>query len=319
MGNEDDILKLLGKVSDLVKRVPGAEEIYSQIRRGEISTEDAIPQLFSLLAEAGVIDDVAKEGSKLNSLMSPEDLKNAGRPVQMETSTGIPQLNPVYEAALAERASLDGDVPELRSGPIPTEGKPAVPVLTTSKDPVHVGLMLKRASAQVSLEYAAALEDHATTALVKSEAQLPVPTGIPGYEAGKVPALREVSVSRTEAALLDPKEQRECVYLAISTTQGRRSLSPVIEKGVQEELLKRGLEVSVGKGERPIQTYHWVVQAFGPEDISEGFNPITSATAYLAQEASACGHKKFDIHVERFDGISARRFGWSLTLYRRES
>jgi hypothetical protein len=321
MGNEDDILKLLGKVSDLINKVPGAQEVYDQIRSGEISTEEAIPHLFSLLSQAGVVKEVAREGDRLTSLLSPDSLKGAGRPVHMETSTGIPQLNPLYEAALAERASLDGDIPELRSGPMPEGATPSVPVITDSMDPIRVGLMLKRASREVQGEYSAALESHKEEcALVKSGGQqLPVPTGIPGYEAGNLPSLREVEASPTEAALLSPEEQRECVYLSVATTQGRRSLAPVIERGVQEELLRRGLDVKLGGRGEPFQTLYWVVQAFGPEDISEGFNPIVSAVAALAQEASCCKESVFDMAVERFDGIAARKFGWTLHLYRREN
>ena len=318
MSTEDDVLKLLGKVNDLVKSVPGAEEIYAQIRDGKITTEDAIPHLFSLLSEAGVVNEVAKEGGKLTQLISPETLKSAGRPVQMETSTGIPQLNPLYEAALAERASLDGDVPELRSGPLPEGATPAVPVLTSCRDPLLVGLMLKKASKEVSTEIVAAIEEHKeSNALVKSDAQLPVPTGIPGYEAGKLPALRTVEASPTEAALLPPQEQRECVYLSIATTQGRRSLTPVIEKGIQEELQKRGLSVKVGKGKKLVKSFRWVVQAYGPEDVAEGFNPVVAAIAFLAQEATGCGDNLL-LEVERVDGISTRRFGWSLNVYQEE-
>ena len=319
MSMEDKILSLLGKVNDLVIKVPGCGEIYDQIRAGEISTEEAIPQLFSLLAEAGMLDEVAQEGGKLTSLLSPEDLKNAGRPVHMETSTGIPQLNPLYEAALAERSSLDGDIPELRSGPIPDGAIPAVPVLTDSLDPVRVGLMLQTASKEVQNEYAAALIEHKEkNALVKVVDQLPVPTGIPGYEAGQIPTLREVQVSPAQAALLPPEGRRKCVYLSVATTQGRRSLTPVIEKGVQAELEKRGLDVRVGKGETPIQKFHWIVQAFGPEDVSEDFNPIVSAIAALSQAASSCGHSDFTLNVERFDGIAKREFGWSLYLWEKE-
>lgn len=39
MSQQDDILQLLGKVSDLVARVPGAEEIYEQIRSGDLTME----------------------------------------------------------------------------------------------------------------------------------------------------------------------------------------------------------------------------------------------------------------------------------------
>jgi len=321
MSQQDDILQLLGKVSDLVARVPGAEEIYEQIRSGELTMEEAVPHLFSLLSEAQLLEDVAKEGSKLTALMSPQDMEKVGRPIEMETSTGVPQLNPVYEAALMERASVDGDVPEFRSGPLPPDATPAVPVEATSSDPVLIGLMLKRASEEVREEMKLALEEHVKeTALIPSgQPQLPAPTGVPGYEAGQLPSLRQVDAFPTEAALLAPEQQRECVYLAIATTQGRRSVAPVIERELVGELEKRGLRVSAGASDTLLKSFRWVLQVFGSEDISEGCNPITLATAYFAQEAASQGLDHFLVEVVRFDGISNRQFGWTLNLYKRAS
>ena len=321
MSQQDDILQLLGKVSDLVARVPGAEEIYNQIRSGDLTMEEAVPHLFSLLAQAELLGEVAKEGSKLTAMMSPQDMEKVGRPISMETSTGVPQLNPVYEAALMERASVDGDVPEFRSGPLPSGSSPAVPVDTDSSDPILIGLMLKKASQEVRAEMTLALEDHSKeTALIPvGQPQLPAPTGVPGYEAGQLPALRSIDASPTEAALLSPTMQRECVYLTVATTQGRRSTAPVIERGVVKELQKRGVDAASGKSDVMIKSFRWVLQVFGSEDISEGCNPITLATAYFAQEVASHGPSKVLVEVVRFDGISNRQFGWTLNLYREKS
>ena len=320
MSQQDDILQLLGKVSDLVARVPGAEEIYEQIRSGDLTMEEAVPHLFSLLSQANLLEEVAKEGDKLTALLSPDDMREVGRPIEMKTSTGVPQLNPVYEAALMERASVDGDVPEFRSGPLPKGSDPAVPVQTESTDPVLIGLMLKKASKEVKEEMALAIADHAKEmALVPAgQPQLPAPTGVPGYEAGQLPTLRKVEAFPTEAALLSPDQQRECVYLTLATTQGRRSTAPVIETGVVSELQKRGLNVSAGKSASLVKSFRWVLQVFGSEDISEDCNPIALATAYFTQEAASQGLRNFLVEVVRFDGISNRRFGWTLNLYTEE-
>ena len=53
--------------------------------------------------------------------------------------------NPMFRAAIAERASIDGDVPEFRDAnePLPVEGfRPAISVVTDSLNPILVGLML---------------------------------------------------------------------------------------------------------------------------------------------------------------------------------
>lgn len=62
------------------------------------------------------------------------------------------RLNPFYEAALIERASLDGDVPEARFGPLAEGAEPAVPVETTALSPVAVGMQLEAASQEVASE-----------------------------------------------------------------------------------------------------------------------------------------------------------------------
>ncbi|MFA6235210.1 MAG: hypothetical protein WC824_13630, partial [Bacteroidota bacterium] len=62
---------------------------------------------------------------------------------------GIPRLNPLYEAQLVERAQFDGDIPELRTGPLPEDVLPAVSVETEAHSPVAIGEMLRIAALDV--------------------------------------------------------------------------------------------------------------------------------------------------------------------------
>jgi hypothetical protein len=58
-------------------------------------------------------------------------------------------MNPLVLGALVERAQFDGDMPELRTGDIPIGVTPAVPVKTTARNPVAIGMMLGKASDKV--------------------------------------------------------------------------------------------------------------------------------------------------------------------------
>ena len=116
--------------------------------------EQGVAELINLIRSKELLPEIERVAQEVSSLvpgyeLNPDILEKASRPVSMKTSTGLSQLNPVYEASIAERAFLDGDVPELRSGPLPEGGTPAVPVKTDSLDPVTIGLLLDIASKKV--------------------------------------------------------------------------------------------------------------------------------------------------------------------------
>lgn len=332
MSNDaSDPVDILRGVTDLLDALPGTGEILKKAATGESTPEEAVAELFKAVAAAGEVEKLAEATQALTvSLgMEHEDHK-VNRPLVMETSTGGKTLNPLYSAAVAERAFLDGDVPELRTGLLPEGAMPAVPVLTTSRDPIMVGAMLETASNEVLDEMRLAIEDHSakckglleearkesTTALEKVTANLPSPPlGAQGYEAGKLPALRQVGVpSMGELAALPDTKRREYAYKALATTQGRRTLAAGIAEGLRERF--EGAGVVLSSGDLPKKggvSATWTVTLLGAEEINEGFSPVESAIESIFSDLyeRVCDFQDPVLEVTPFNGIADRRFGWT--------
>jgi len=339
------ILELLGEVTELLEQTPGGAELFQRLRDGEITADEAVEALVKIAHEAGLAPQLEETSEKVTALapagpLTPESLTAAGRPLLMKTSTGIPQLNPLYEAAIAERVSLDGDAPELRFGALPEGGSPAVPVRTTARDPVIIGLMLERASNEVHQEIKAALVSHMDlcgrlledakenaeaegrdvgTALTLTKERLPpVPVGVAGYEAGEVPALRDVTPPDPHVtAVMEGELRRIATFKVLATTQGRMSAAPVIEKGVCEALAAKGFEVSVRKPFGEVSEFGWIAQVFAPDDLSDNFNPIQVAIDQIAHHfregvgASPPPPGGWAMSITPYNqGVADRRFGW---------
>jgi hypothetical protein len=363
MSNPDleAVLQLLGEVNSKLAESPKGAQVFVDLKAGTLTIDQAVSALVNIAREEDLVDELLEASQTMTDLvpdsMSPQGLQDSGRPVMMETSTGIPQLNPLLEASIAERASLDGDVPELRHGPLPEEGMPAVPVVTTSRDPVAIGLMLERASNEVEALLLDAREDHqtlcnrlledaratalaegrdVTTALELTKEKLPLaPVGVEGYQAASVPALRSVPPPSPKVlAVMNPSVRRVAIYRTLATTQGRVSATSVIEQGVREALADSGIPLAPGKPDASNPwTWNtaWATLVYGPEDLSDNFNPIQNAidafSGALRNHATARtaggGHPTHasgeTIHPEAGwailvapynDGIKNRRFGW---------
>lgn len=220
--------------------------------------------------------------------------------------------NPIFRAAIAERASIDGDVPEFRdpSEPLPVEGfRPAVPVVTDSLNPIMVGLMLERASREIEARFQIARDTAEQTALALSQpANLPV--SVQGYVAGEIP--EPMVVEPPPASILadvPPDRARYFAWLSFATTQGRRSLAP----SIQAELERR-LGVSAGTYKRSTQhaDIRWVMTVFGPDDMLPDFSPVEAAVSYfesvLKTRFEHTGPLPFV--VIPVSNIPERQFGW---------
>jgi hypothetical protein len=349
--DQEALFKLLGEVNSLLESTPEGAAIFTLLREGKIDDAEAAIQLAEVARKGGLLAQLKETSDKANALLpgghfSP-DLLKGGRPVQMTTSTGISQLNPVFEAGIAERVSLDGDAPELRSGPLP-EGedyRPAVPVVTTSMDAVQVGMMLGVASQQVKKELVTATMDHralclrlletaevsatddgrdVNMALELTKKHLPlVPTGVPGYEAGKLPKLRTMpSPTPLEVAALPAHIRRAATYTTLATTQGRVSAAPVIEVAVMAALLDEGVHLVVGLPTN-VETFSWTCQVYGAGDLADSFNPIAAAIDKLAADClgvalGAGGSWALQV-LPMNNGISERSFGWMVRIGPAES
>jgi hypothetical protein len=246
-------------------------------------------------------------------------------PLMVKHSNGGMVLNPVVAAALAERVQLDGDVPEFRYGPLPEGATPAVPVKTTSRNLVEVGFMLERASREVTRELQAALSEHGRqgallldhaeqqgldSALARKAFDALLPTGVKDYEAGALPALREVTPpTMQELAALSPSEERRLVWKTLSTTQGKRSLVPVFEQVLAERFPNI---VFGGPPEKGSAEVAWFTQAFGADDLDPNFAVVENALALFTRSLEALQGRPYRACVQPLNAVSTRTFGWVL-------
>lgn len=344
--NPKEALALVAMVNKMLEDTPGSAPIFDALRRGAIDPQQAVAQLAEIALQAGHGEALVKASSELTDMFNLKKVEGVGGGDQigvMKHDNGMEMLNPLMEAAIMERSSLDGDVPEARVGPIPEGGWPAVPVKTDSMDPVFVGLQLKRASDEVADELkqltaqhsdlcermlaeaekvaANVPEEHRETALEVAKRNLPpVPAGVKGYEAGQLPSLRKVEVNPMEVTTLTLEARRQYTFAALGTTQGRRSLVPVVEKGVIDRLRENGVNAQAGEPEAEhCVTHRWYAEVFGAEDLADDFNPITIAIASLTENVLPFVQSYGDVFVRvtPLHGIADRRFGWAVVAGRK--
>lgn len=248
--------------------LPEVADILDRARSGQLTEEQAVAELTTLVSVGG--RDLAL---RLQDIVIPAP---DGR--------GLPRLNPTYEASLVERVQYDGDVPQLRFGPMAPGTVPAVPVDTDARDPAAIGLMLATASstfaaeaerleAEAAREITAAAESGDWSAIAprlpdEVRRMLPAPGTVvrvedlpvdvlrrdlvpdpTGYERGRVPAPVAV-VEPTGAALatLSDTERGEAAWRFLSTSHGRRSATRTIAAVVEAHLRGDGFDVTVSHG-----------------------------------------------------------------------
>ena len=330
-------LDLMAQVQVLLESTPGASEVLDGLRMGRLAPEDAMVRLAEVVMQGGTAEAMVKMSSQLSDLYNVTTaMGDGGVPVVMKHDNGMNVVNPIMEAALKERASIDGDVPEGRAGAMLADATPAVPVITDSLDPVVVGYQLEQASKQVQQEIRRAIEDHdevctrllsgavegvpkehQSTALEVAKKNLPpVPTGVSGYEAGKVAVPRQgVDAPVAVLAELNPVERRAYTYKSLATTQGRVSLTPVIQKGVVDYLSQHSISARAGDpAPESAVTTKWVTVVWGADDLSDGFNPIMTAIHSMCSDVMEFidGYPDVVVRVAPYHGIADRRFGWTL-------
>ena len=152
MSFQPEVEKVLTDLSNKMRdETPEVMAIIDQAKRGELDEVQVMMKLTALIRENPQIE------SKLMALAQTEMAPLRGDVPQglpkasyTNPTSGIPSLNPLYEAALIERAQYDGDMPELRTGSLPEGVKAAVPVLTDSRNPIAIGQMLAKASEEVT-------------------------------------------------------------------------------------------------------------------------------------------------------------------------
>lgn len=247
----------------------------------------------------------------------PEDIFWERRPGQVE-------LNPLLLARIAERIQFDGDVPELRFGNLPEGGKPAVPVESSTTDPVLLGLMLGSASLDVLEEldqarkiWEGALEAQQTSALATTE---PMPVfSARGYEAGACPVPRQVNVQPVDALFLSEVEKQTAAFSVVATTQGRNSALPQITALVREGLEAHGLQLQYGEAlSEPLVQAVWTFEVTQAKAINPKFSPLTTAGASLLRDllrGLPSGTQAVVLVVKPIHTIHERVVGWRAALH----
>ena len=322
-----DLSEALGTlVGTAVKDNPKITEIKERFRRGEMSEEIAFQEM---LEEIGKNPDV---------LAAIEQMRPLGE------KTRLPRINPLIEAALIERAQFDGDMPELRFGPL-GKAKPAVPVVLQGSNPVAGGLMLKAASEEMSRQISTHEAKRQATVQHYLEAAVPqmqmagdtltistpeltdlvrgtAETDHPDYRRGQLPALMRVEPPTTAAlALLTPQEAREAAWTLLSTTQGRRSAQPVIVRLLTEDLQKRGYKITFRdptKAQNHLALHEWKVRMSGPGSTQAAFSFIDMAAKVLSaglRSKLAEGVKEILVEVETIDRVADRVVGWRAVAF----
>ena len=246
------------------------------------------------------------------------------------------RFNPQYEGYLIERLQFDGDIPELRTGPMPDGATPAVPVETKATNPVVIGSLLKSASEIVHEEIKTLTEEHRAKLEEKSEAgtleltntytglthsEVPQPKG---YEIGKLADFKRIEEpTGSELSSLTLKERRELVWGFISTSQGRRSVTETMKEIVSDQLAKKGLAVTVRDtpvSGRVVSASHWSFSIEGAYEIQDRFSFVETASYSLSHALKRNLKEDTDpdlpiyLEIETINVYSAREVGWGARL-----
>jgi hypothetical protein len=238
------------------------------------------------------------------------------------SGVGRPRLHPIYEAKLQERVSYDGDVPELRFGPLPKDGVPAVPVDTDARNPAAIGMMLEQASSEVKDEIKRIEDRHEkhvlciierisqgedpeavlgeTLPVIAAEAGQLAPEALldrrfvpdpVGYARGQEPEMHKVENPEGWAlATLSDTQRHDLTWKFLSTTQGRKSATAIIRKLILVDLHMHHLRVTEWTDKvrsvppEDIVAYHeWSVGISGPGSTQPSFSFIDTAYTVLAR------------------------------------
>ena len=260
-------------------------------------------------------------------------------------------FNPLVHGAIVERVQFDGDIPEMRSGPIARGVSPAVPVNTHGvTNPVAIGMMLGKASDKVQKQLNVAsstlasnindaiesdpnaiaiIRRHGEMVSAMDDASVVMAgtrdTDPDGYRRGEAPKL--VTVARpTGSSLLrmTDSQRREMAWKFLSTTQGRVSAVNEIKLSIISFLSSRGV-VAVSRDfdpsaprTQPLSYTEWSVAMGGQGSIQPSFSLISvSATVMANRLLSGLGENKPNkccIEVEPLNHISDREVGWMSRL-----
>jgi len=344
-------------VEQLREQHPDLVDIMDAMKCGELDQERGMKLITDYTVEHPELEAnfMATAGTALAPLRAGDAVFPTGEVPEgvMQTDQDrLPRLNPLYEAALAERAQFDGDMPELRTGPMVEGVKAAVSIQSDARDPAILGTLLEGASEQVTRQVETheqvrheqireiaenplgtlALIQRAASNLTRQETPDIVDmvrgtaeTDLATYRRGELPALMAM-VTPPGAALakMTGQERREGAWKFLSTTQGRRSAVDTILKLVAECLVQRGFDVEehdLGGVEpkehrgKEMAQHLWRVNLAGVGATQPSFSLIDVAARVLAaQLARQVEPQTVALEVWPVNTIADREVGWGARL-----
>ena len=319
------LAKLTARMSEMH---PDLASALKAIQSGEVGDAEGMRLLFAAIGKHGLHKSIEQTAV---DVFQP----NLDVPVVFHPEGRLPRLNPLVEAAIAEQAQFDGDVPELRAGPLPPGATPAVPVQNPSRDPVALGVQLEQASEMVAREIAEVRQGHIRMIEAKAEEEglnedgrialyqdlLPsLPMGVAGYQPGSLPVPRQVDApSGSALAALTPQERQQKAWKALSTTQGRRSALQVIEELVLAGLRNDGFEMKARAPERgrvEIRAFaEWKIRLSGPEAMQSHFSFMDSAAKgllrSLSEQLEDTNPEGLVLELTAINTADVRQVGWA--------
>lgn len=333
---------------------PEFDGIMERANEGEITADGAFAEMAKLMAatpdraEKFLAQSLVKYNERFEDI-DPINLDTV-KPEELiiKPKKGLPRLHPLYEAALVERLQFDGDIPEARSGPLPEGAEPAISVETDGRNPVLIGFLLEIASRETKGELeesqkrewdrlsdiAAPLQNDTNPALAHrvggelAKSFINADNDPDRYRRGQVPAPFKLHGEKPDGstlANLEPEDRQRFTWKFVSTTQGRRSAMPIIERDVVAALEKAGIRVELGEGDatKVVAEKFWTMNLDNDAgSIQPGFPFIDvaakSIAAGLLTQIKEQGSSLVLLATNTVNQASERRIGWCATAYRHE-
>lgn len=319
----DDLQKLMERLNAAVNDIP------------KPTSPDQIESYAEKISAAMV---ALSEDPEMQTLMGSRMVEEAFSYIFKPEGRTEAAVHPEVSGYIKERLQFDGDIPELRLGPLDVDLTPAVPVDTTVLNPVKIGAMLKKASDdvyeefkglvdQATEQFALHAEEHGEDDAVRHFLQKMtpettdlVPTGRPdldpeGYESGKIPALRKVE--EPDIQDLTRRERQEYSWKTISTTQGRRSAARALEHHLAACAERMGIPACPAPPsvDGVLREKEWRYYMSGCRDLNPSFNYLESAFQCFVNTLQEV-EGGFRFCVEPVDDIPSRQVGWRLLVFR---
>lgn len=294
------------------------------LKRFQAQIKESYPDLSEITSVEGFNDwfenmnGVQREAFATSALQVVAELSQSD--LLFEGGAGLPQLNPLVQGAIIERLQFDGDIPELRSGPLPDGVKPALSVQTSATNLAMIGALLVMASDEMAEEIQCylesktkELEESGSTDLVKWE----IPDH-PGYKRGELPKPVKANLKKPLVAM-SSQEIADFTTKALMTTQGRRSCAFAISDALRTRILQHGVAVEICEkplDDEAVLDAQWVFSMEG--DINPNFPYITIANNALFSKIKnrLSPVSSYKMVVRSVDDIPNRVVGWECLLWK---